>query len=262
MKIISLLTITFLTFTTIAQTTLLNENFTNGIPSAWTVVDVDGNTPNSAVSQFTSAWIHYVTPFDTCAASTSYYTDSLGQSEDYLITPALNLLTYGNFISWDAKSFDGSYPDSYVVLISATDTNPSSFTDTLKMVQNESPYWTHYSYDLATKGYSNQTVYVAFKNITTNGFILGIDNVVATADDPANVNEQNSFDLSIYPNPVVDVLNIVADEYLTAEIYNVNGQLILSSNLKTINVSDFEQGIYFIKVTTQNGSAVKKVVIE
>lgn len=262
MRIITLLTITFLTFTSFAQTTLLSEEFTNGIPSAWTLVDADGNTPNSAVSQFTSAWIPYVTPFDTCAASTSYYTDSLGQSEDYLITPALNLLTYGNFVSWDAKSFDGSYPDSYVVLVSATDTNPSSFTDTLKMVQNESPYWTHYSYDLTTKGYSNQTVYIAFKNVTTNGFILGIDNVVVTADDPANVNKQNLIELSIFPNPVVDVLTIVADGFLNADIYNMNGQLILNSNLKTIDVSDFKQGIYFIKVTTQKGSVVKKVVIE
>ncbi len=262
MKLFAYITLTILSYSSFAQTTLLSEDFSSGIPSTWTLVNADGNTPNSAVSQFTSAWIHYVTPFDTCVASTSYYTDSLGQSADYLITPALNLLTYGNFISWDAKSFDGSYPDSYVVLISDTDTNPNSFTDTLKMVQNESPYWTHYSYDLSAKGYSNQTVYIAFKNITTNGFILGIDNVVATADDPAYVNEQNSIELLIYPNPVVDVLTIVTDDFLKAELYSVNGQLILSSNLKTINVSDVVQGVYFIKVTTQKGSVVKKIVIK
>jgi len=261
MKFIVLITLLILGFNGFAQTTLLNENFDNGIPNTWTVIDEDGNTPNAAVSEFTSAWIGYTTSFDTCAASTSYYTDSLGSSQDYLITPALNVLTFGNMLSWDAKSFDGSYPDGYVVLISTTDTNPSSFTDTLKVVTEEFPYWRHYSYDLASKGYTNQTIYVAFKNITTNGFILGVDNVIVTADDPANVTEQ-TFQFSVYPNPATDILNIKTDNFISAELYNLNGQILLESNQKTLSINELSKGIYILKVTTSNGVIEKKIVVE
>jgi hypothetical protein len=260
MKVIALVTLLILNINGQAQTFLLNEKFDNGIPAGWTVVDVDGNTPNATVSQFTSAWIGYTTSFDTCAASTSYYTDSLGTSQDYLITPVLNVLTFGNMLSWDAKSFDASYPDSYVVLISTTDTNPNSFTDTLIVVIDENPYWKHYSYDLASKGYINQTIYVAFKNITTNGFVLGVDNVVVTADDPAEVKE-NDFQFSIYPNPAVDVLNISVDGLVNNKLYTINGQLILESNQKTLNVSTLTKGIYILKVTTQKGVVERKIVI-
>lgn len=261
MKLIALVTLSILSIKAHAQTTLLNENFDNGIPATWTVVDVDGNTPDASVSQFTSAWIGYATSFDTCAASTSYYTDSSATSQDYLITPVLNVLTFGNMLSWDAKSFDASYPDSYVVLISTTDTNPSSFNDTLIEVTDENPYWKHYSYNLADKGYANQTIYVAFKNITTNGFVLGIDNITVTGDDPAEV-EENNLQVSIYPNPVKDILNISVDDIVNNKLYNVNGQLVLESNQKTLNLSDFEKGIYILKITTQKGVIERKIVID
>jgi hypothetical protein len=260
MKLITFLILSILSLNGQAQTTLLNENFDNGIPASWTIIDGDGNTPNATVSQFTSAWIGYVTSFDTCAASTSYYTDTLGTSQDYLITPALNVLTFGNMLSWNAKSFDASYPDSYVVLISTTDTNPNSFTDTLILVTDENPYWKHYSYDLATKGYTNQTIYVAFKNITTNGFILGVDNVAVTVDDPAEVKE-NSLQIYVYPNPAVDVLNIVADGLVNNKLYDTNGQLVLESNQKTLNISTLAKGVYILKIITQKGIIERKIVI-
>ena len=261
MKLILLVIISIFSLNTYAQTTLLNEKFSNGIPANWTTIDADGNTPSNAVSQFTTAWIGFTTSFDTCAASTSYYTDSSASSQDYLITPALNVLSYGNMLSWDAKSFDGSYPDGYVVLISNTDTNPSSFTDTLKVVEFESPYWTTYTYDLAAEGYTNQTIYVAFKNITTNGFILGIDNVIVTADDPANVTEQ-SFQFSVYPNPTTEILNIKTDGFVSAELYNLNGQKVLNSFQNSFNVNTLTKGLYILKVTTTNGVIEKKIVVE
>ena len=241
-----------------AQTILVDEDFTNGIPSTWTIVDVDQNTP--VLTQFNQAWIGYTNSFDTCAASTSYYTDTSKSSSDYLITPALNL-QISNTISWQSKSLDGSYPDSYVVLISTTDTSISSFTDTLKIVYNEAPYWQNYWYVLDQFGYTNQTIYIAFKNFTKNGYVLQIDNVKVMENDPASVkNESKEEILNVYPNPVNEMLYIDSQNLTNIKIYNLNGELMIESKSSQINCSQLTSGIYMANIFTANGVFQKKII--
>ncbi len=253
-----------LTYSTFSQTTLLDENFSSGIPSNWTTIDADGATPG--VSEFTDAWIGYTNTFDTCAASTSYYLDVNGDedtvaSSDYLITPKISLLTFGNLLTWDAKSLDGSFPDGYEVLISTTDSLEASFTTVLKTVNSETPYWKSYTINLMTAGagYVNQDVYIAFKNNTTNGYVLQLDNIKITGDDPASI-DQNEVTWSVFPNPVVNIINIEAENFEKATFYNMQGQLVLESNLNQIDVVHLPKGIYMLHVKTANGILQKKLI--
>lgn len=79
----------------------------------------------------------------------------------------------------------------------------------------------------------------------------------------ANFN-QNNLEVSLYPNPVNDVLNIeTALELKSIEIFNIQGQKVLSSNQKQINVADLASGIYMVKIQdTENTVATKKVIIK
>lgn len=246
------------------QVTLLDEGFTNGIPSTWTVIDGDQNSP-TGISDYANAWISYVSPFDTCAASTSYYLNANGNedtaavSADYLITPQISLLTFGNLLTWDAKSLDGSFPDGYIVLVSATDSLEASFTDTIKVVNTASPYWTNYTVNLMTEGYANQDVYIAFKNNTKNGYVLQIDNVKITGDDPASVTD-NILEISIYPNPVIDILNIKTSNFTHAKVIDINGRVILESNSKSLDLINLPKGIYILEVETLNGILRKRII--
>jgi Concanavalin A-like lectin/glucanases superfamily/Secretion system C-terminal sorting domain len=74
---------------------------------------------------------------------------------------------------------------------------------------------------------------------------------------------QNNLEVSLYPNPVNDVLNIETTlEVKSVEIYNIQGQKVLSSNQKQINVSDLSAGMYMIRIQdSENNSATKKIVI-
>lgn len=261
-KIITVLSLT-IGLTSFSQVELLNESFTSGIPGAWSMVNVDNNTPGSAI--YSDAWISFTSIFDTCAASTSYYVDgngdedTLATSEDFLITPQVSLLTFGNLLTWDAKSLDGSFPDGYVVLLSTTDNLTASFTDTLKVVSEESPYWTTYSIDMADKGFVSQDVYIAFVNNTTNGFVLQVDNVKVTGDDPASTIE-NSIDVSVYPNPFVDELNFETAGFESVSLYNMLGELILSSSESKINTSDLKSGQYVAVVNTNESTFKVKII--
>ena len=260
MKILGVLLVSALLTTTLnAQTVLIEEDFTNGMPAGWQVIDQDQLTPHADVSNFTEAWIGYTTTTDTCLASTSYYTDGDGQSADYLILPNVSLESFGSLLSWDSRSYDANYPESYVVLVSATGSSISSFTDTVKIVTNDSPYWKTRTINLFNKGYANQNVYVAFRNTSANNYILGLDNIRLTTADPASVNEQ-SVSVRLYPNPVQNVLKIEAADFISYSIYSVTGQLVKTGNSDTVDVESLNKGHYFIKVETNSGVATKRFV--
>ena len=71
----------------------------------------------------------------------------------------------------------------------------------------------------------------------------------------------NTSKLSIYPNPVKDVLTINGI-YNSVEIYDIYGKLVLSSNAKqTINVSSLADGVYFVNINTKNIITVKKITV-
>ena len=96
----------------------------------------------------------------------------------------------------------------------------------------------------------NQIIDAVFDS---NGATLSIDK-------PELANDQ----LSIYPNPTSDVLNIASGHNIqNVEMFDVLGKSVKRvSNSKSIDVSDLKTGVYFVKVWTDNGQDAKKVVIE
>src|SRR5690554_1760618 len=70
---------------------------------------------------------------------------------------------------------------------------------------------------------------------------------------------------TIYPNPATDVLNIELQDNVILEnvtIYNNLGQKIKTVKQNTIDVSTLAKGLYFVEVTTNQGKASKKVIVE
>tara|TARA_B100000508_G_scaffold141093_1_gene146640 strand:+ start:163972 stop:165261 length:1290 start_codon:yes stop_codon:yes gene_type:complete len=74
--------------------------------------------------------------------------------------------------------------------------------------------------------------------------------------------------LNTYPNPAYNELNIHAngEEMERVEITNINGQVVYSKRLNKldhkIDVSQFNEGIYFVKVSTAKGIQTNKVIIK
>lgn len=75
---------------------------------------------------------------------------------------------------------------------------------------------------------------------------------------------QNNLEVALYPNPVRDFINIeIENDIQSIEIYNIQGQKVLTSNQKQINVSDLAAGMYMVRIQdTDNNIATKKVVIK
>jgi hypothetical protein len=86
------------------------------------------------------------------------------------------------------------------------------------------------------------------------GMYVGIDDVEAAAET------------SIFPNPASDVVNIVTDSKLhKVRILNNNGQEVLNRMIDgqtlQINTTDYQPGVYFIEIRTNDGVVTKKLVI-
>lgn len=87
----------------------------------------------------------------------------------------------------------------------------------------------------------------------------------------SNILSVESFDIEynieVYPNPVKSKLYINSQSILkSVSIYDISGRKIQdikktnSSSLSSINFENLSKGIYFIKVISENGQLIKKVV--
>jgi hypothetical protein len=73
--------------------------------------------------------------------------------------------------------------------------------------------------------------------------------------------------VSVFPNPATDIVNIQSDvEINNVKVYNNIGQLIsdkqVNSKLYQVNTSQFEAGLYFFQVETNDGVVSKRIIIQ
>lgn len=78
----------------------------------------------------------------------------------------------------------------------------------------------------------------------------------------SNVNEV----VSVYPNPVNGILNIVSPEDASVELLDVNGSQILSSfadanHSLQLNTSGIAAGVYTVKISNDHFISFKKIVV-
>jgi hypothetical protein len=234
----------------IGQVPLVYETFDTGIPVDWTIIDNDGNTPHPDVSEYSDAWIVVQDPDDVSnfvVSSTSYF-QPVDRADRWLITPNVTLGASGNFISWYGKSHDASFPDSYKVLLSTTGTAITDFTDTLKLVSNESPDWTYH--ELEIENFADENVHIAFVLTTFNGFKLYLDTINLRKEDPLFV--ENPFkenNIKIYPNPTSDYLTIQGEGIEEIYCHSTDGKLMFKTTFPTkIDVTTLPKGVYFLSI--------------
>ncbi|MFI3239661.1 MAG: Ig-like domain-containing protein [Bacteroidales bacterium] len=70
-------------------------------------------------------------------------------------------------------------------------------------------------------------------------------------------------DLSIYPITATTVIDVsAADEILKLQLINPAGSVVKSANGTQIVVSDMEDGVYILKITTDKGTVSSKVIVK
>lgn len=131
-------------------------------------------------------------PADTefpIALTSSYYKETTTASDNWLITPLIDLSDLSNAtLSWKAWAKSNvSYYESYRVLVSTTGNTKADFVDEpVFEIEAEGTSWSERTVDLSA--YAGQKVYIAFHNNTAQGVIgdaLAIDNIKVVGTEQA-----------------------------------------------------------------------------
>lgn len=130
--------------------------------------------------------------------------------------------------------------------------------------------------------------YVVLDTVTEGGhwIILGWDDgitdnprqVVVTQDTVFTVRcqwmegvgigetEDKSFELRVYPNPAHGAVTVKVSNPATLTVLDLAGRVVVApqslSSSVTLPLSDLPSGTYFLRVTTEEGTAVKKLIVK
>jgi len=103
-------------------------------------------------------------------------------------------------------------------------------------------------------------------NATDANGTLEIDRIVFDNNATLNIEQFNANEISIYPNPAKNVVNISANsEIKMVRVLDITGKLVLTENAlsnNSINVSNLKTGVYILNVTLANGNQSTKKLIK
>ncbi len=126
-------------------------------------------------------------------------------------------------------------------------------------------------FDPATSGVGT---FVVTYTVTDSNNCTSMDTTSIIVDICTGIATSTTSELSVYPNPANDLINIVftnADfdhliisitDIQGKEIYNFYDKNILAEYRKTISTEGFAKGIYYLKLNTGTSIRIKKLVIQ
>ena len=146
-------------------------------------------------------------------------------------------------------------------LIPISENNDCVFTNALSNCYTEEPNGDSANFTLETEGSYKLSVTVA-GGCQFDYFFEATENCDTL--DTSSFEEISETNFSVYPNPVLDILNIKKSSNQTIEtttILDLQGRIVLSEGFnETLNVESLESGIYFIILNTKGNNATKKFI--
>ena len=249
------------------------ERFEDGVPACWTTIDNDNDGHNwMSTADMISLWeepeeITYFTHSGNgSVASESYINHRYGAltPENYLITPAIVLPNDGIYGLSFYVANTYAYEENLTVKISTTGNDVDDFTvtaipeETIDVDLN-SGEWAEKTYSLAD--FAGQTIYIAIIHTGEDGVALLVDDFSIALGNEAEENLVEA--IAVYPNPTSDMVTIANAEGKDILVINSLGQVVASienaAANQTIDVSNFANGTYFVKV---DGEVIKLNVVK
>lgn len=226
-----------------AQDTYFTTSFEDGIPSSFTLHDVDQRTPSNDMQKIGFAvgtpWIDILEPDGNgnhIACSTSWYKNA-GKSNDWMVTEGIEIKSEKAVLRWRSRASDKDYRDGMAVYVSEKGTNVDDFDTSAPVYQakKENYVWTEHTVDLSA--YKGKKVYIAFVNNSTDANCLYVDDIFVGVPSKVNI----SLDLARVSKTYGDIVvsgNAFATDKQTHKGfsvgYRVNGKTVEQTFDQTI----------------------------
>lgn len=97
--------------------------------------------------------------------------------------------------------------------------------------------------------------------------LLNLSDVYTVTQDELTITgifkPENNFSVSIYPNPVLDVLNINSSKKISSvTVINATGSVVCFSINNTVNVKNLASGIYLTRITFDDNTSIFKKIVK
>ena len=108
---------------------------------------------------------------------------------------------------------------------------------------------------------SDENTLIIYDPTIANIYLQEFEKRWAELNTTSAINNLIDINISIFPNPSKGKVNILTDlEIKQIKLYNVDGKLILNTISPNFRINNI--GIYFIKIITDQGLLVKKIIID
>lgn len=99
---------------------------------------------------------------------------------------------------------------------------------------------------------------------------LDINNIWASSgsviyknNSTLKVNDELTSSFAIYPNPANDIIHVVTKNQFNINfitLYDITGRLILKTKSSSVNIQDLKQGVYTLKIESNQGITTKQMI--
>lgn len=186
-------------------------------------------------------------------------------ADNYLVSPAISLGEGSWKVAFWVNSILGDRP-SYRILVATTEpTSAASFTEEVRpladaVIESTGDYH-HSEFDLSA--FANQTIWIAFEHVDPAGerSALLIDDLSIEQGQAVGVSNVDAINVSVYPNPATDVINVRGEGIISVEVIDVAGRVVRTAEGEgAINTTDLSAGTYMVRTVTNQGVCAKRIV--
>lgn len=232
-----------------------NEN-----TECWTFFDADGDGYGWDLDYWNGSNYHHN---GTGVAGSASFINQVGvlTPDNWMITPQIQVPAEGATLNWYVGGVDASYfSEHYTVLVSTTGTNTTDFTNMVFDGNVANVNFTLKSLDISA--FAGQNIYIAFRHCnSTDVYWMLVDDIEVIPGQHAGISNVTDATVQLYPNPTSNVLNINAEGVQEVSVIDINGRTVMTEkNVNTVNLSDLANGVYYVRVITNNGVATEKIV--
>lgn len=232
-----------------------NEN-----TECWTFFDADGDGYGWDLNYWNGSSYHHN---GTGVAGSASFINQVGvlNPDNWMITPQIQVPAEGATLNWYVGGVDASYfSEHYTVLVSTTGTATTDFTNMVFDGNVANMNFTLKSLDISA--FAGQNIYIAFRHCNSSDvYWMLVDDIEVIAGQHAGISNVTDATVQLYPNPTSNVLNINAEGVQEVSVIDINGRTVMTEkNVNTVNLSDLANGVYYVRVITNNGVATEKIV--
>jgi len=209
----------------LTSTLIFSQSLTIG--ASGNVIIADGATVEVANLALTPSAEYTISGANDLTQSSTAVTSNGNSSISQVHSTTTTLENYLGVVTlkYDDADLNGITEADLVLELQSSDGSWTSYTPSSVDSNNNA-----ISYDFASA--------VSFKAITASSSSATL---TITDDDLLD-------NIKVFPNPTMDYINIISPDTYDAEIFNVNGQKLISTSKNKIDIRFISNGNYFLKI--------------